>query len=228
MESSLHDGDSASMSSPSGSTANGPMFSEPNDLAGLDLTMFPDPDRFGPSMFGAYSQQAQISQSQLPLEHWMRDRNNEPWRPPNIAHPDPNAKDLSGMNGISIVGQHVQAFDGPYRQQYVPSECGTAQPGAVIPSDSGYGSNANKKSVTAGSVYEDTEDRSTEAGQSLAGFFTGLAFSNAESETKNGLAQEWIPADGGLTTPRPLNQSAGKVLRCNTCNKILKTNSEFK
>lgn len=116
---------------------------------------------------------------------------------------------------------------GNLRFQYrdvVPSECST-----ILPSDSGYASYGAKHSVTNNSVCDESCERNTET-QSLVGTLSELSFPpfGPEVSPRNGLEHRtpWQTPQGVKFGDRSSQTNA--PIRCETCNRALKTPSELK
>lgn len=139
---------------------------------------------------------------------WFQDSNDGPWHPKGIALP-------GSQSGLTIQNQGF-TFTGEYRDSFSPSECDTIP----MPSDSGYASYGAKQSIATGSISCYDEPLENHETQSLAGQF----------HQNMDLQQTWSQFSNQsppLSVPRPAQPNA-KELTCETCNKVLKTNSEFK
>jgi hypothetical protein len=175
------------------------------DLFGMDLNTDILPGQFvrNPTMQIPYG-------NHVPGAHPLQlfaTSNDDPWHPKGIALP-------GNQNGLNI-SNHGFTFPGDYRDDFSPSECDTMP----IPSDSGYASHGAKHSIATGSVCYD-EPLETHETQNLAGQF----------HLNMDLQQNWSQFSNQsppLSVPRPVQPNA-RELTCETCNKVLKTNSEFK
>ncbi|KAI1762015.1 hypothetical protein GGR53DRAFT_521933 [Hypoxylon sp. FL1150] len=152
-------------------------------------------------------------------------RNDGPWEPPNLQGDGRTPSVLNFRNGQPWLNSQ-------YRESIVPSECDTVPPG-VLPSDSGYGSYGAKHSVTNGSVCDESLDRNPET-QSLVGHISELNFRsfNQDIMSKGGASPlgSWHqpqPQPSLLSAADRQGNYAGYHV-CKTCNKSLKTKSEFK
>lgn len=185
-------------------------FGSSQDLAGLDhidasLHSTPYPVDRTPS---DYHRPSQASASTL--FEWYH-QNDGPWNP---------------IIPIQLPAGPATAV-GNLRFQYrdvVPSECST-----ILPSDSGYASYGAKYSVTNNSVCDESFERNTET-QSLVGNLSELSIPPLGSEVslRNGL--EHKPS---WQTPQRLkfgdhSSQPNPSIKCETCNKTLKTPSELK
>lgn len=174
--------------------------SKSQDLAGLDVSsaLLGMPLMSNAAILGSYHRQQ--------LEQWYT-TNDGPWIPKDLAP--------TGGQGSTNARGHGFGYPGLYRESISPSECETAPPGFML-SDSGYGSHGAKQSVATASIYEAPLDHET---QSLMGDFSNLMTS-----------AHWIPAHSqpqmsGFHRSMP---SDPRELKCDTCQKTLKTNSELK
>ncbi|KAI2781403.1 hypothetical protein F4815DRAFT_492628 [Daldinia loculata] len=146
-------------------------------------------------------------------------RNDGPWTPPGLTSPQGDIRNSSVLGNLR---NSQLMFYGQYRES--PSECDTVPPGG-IPSDSGYGgSYVAKHSVANGSVCDESIDRNPEG---------ELSFSSYSQDVMSKVNPEipWSQSQLPSTSPQPaiarqINPEVGKI--CETCNKVLKTKSEFK
>jgi hypothetical protein len=208
------------------------MFSRPPELDGIQgmgVNLLPGssfaPDR---ALLGPYRQVRTMSAN--PLAQWY-ETNDGPWIPKDLAPTQNGGQQLLRTNGVSI-RNHGYNFPGPYRESISPSECDTVPPG-IMPSDSGYASNGAKQSVATASVYDEAIDRSQET-QSLAGHLSEFHFQLGMDITHKNFPGNWSQQQQQQQQqgqPPMMQRSAqldNKELRCETCKKGLKTNSELK
>ncbi|KAK9782522.1 hypothetical protein AB5N19_09100 [Seiridium cardinale] len=185
-----------------------PRFPGSQDLAGMDMNSSLLSGQFASdqALLGSYSRQ--LPGTSNPLEQWYV-RNDGPWIPKNLAPP--------GRQDAVNARAQGYGFPGTYRESISPSECDTIPPG-LVPSDSGYGSHGAKQSIATASIcYDDALD--SQETQSLVGHF---AFGMDP--------RQWVSPPNQTQTSRLQHpvQPEGKELICETCNKVLKTNSELK
>ncbi|KAI1140402.1 hypothetical protein F5Y05DRAFT_411458 [Hypoxylon sp. FL0543] len=159
-------------------------------------------------------------------------RNDGPWTPPGLTSPQGDIRTPALLGNLRT---NPLIFSGhQYRESVVSSECDTVPPG-VIPSDSGYGGSFGaKQSVANGSVCDESLDRNPET-QSLIGHIGELNFQsyNQDMIPKGGVNAEtpWSQSQQPPPSPssrfdRQINVEGSRI--CETCNKLLKTKSEFK
>ncbi|KAI0005650.1 hypothetical protein F4779DRAFT_598155 [Xylariaceae sp. FL0662B] len=185
--------------------------------------------------FSTSRHQADSSYGARPLHNrlalWYQ-RNDGPWIPQGLTSPQDDIRNPSVLGNIRA---NPFVFPGQYRESVVPSECDTIPPG-VIPSDSGYGSFGAKQSVANGSVCDEPFDRSTET-QSLVGHISDLNFQSFPHEMmpKSGINPRNSYSQSQAPPPPPPSsfidgqiQLEGGNLMCETCGKLVKTNSELK
>lgn len=183
------------------------MFPGSHDLVGMDLS----PDLLSESYVRDQSMQipygSHFSGGSNPVQEWYAN-NDGPWHPKGIALP-------GSQNGMNMAG-HGFVFTGNYREHQSPSECDTLP----IPSDSGYASqHGHKPSIATGSICYDESLEHHET-QSLAGqFHLNMDLSNWNQQLAT---QPTSPS----VQRHP--QSTARELSCETCHKVLKTNSELK
>lgn len=181
--------------------------SRSQDLAGLDVgtTLLSVPFPSTSPILSTYH--GQPPAVPISLEQWYT-RNDGPWIPQNLA---PTGQNVPNTRG------HRFGYPGPYRESISPSECETAPPGYIL-SDSGYGSHGGaKQSVTTASIYEAPLD-SLES-QRFMGDFSKLMSSGP-----------WVSAQpqAQMSNMHRTIPSNSRELKCDTCQKVLKTNSELK
>ncbi|KAI1459285.1 hypothetical protein F4805DRAFT_92883 [Annulohypoxylon moriforme] len=158
-------------------------------------------------------------------------RNDGPWTPPGLTSPQGDLRNPAILNNLR---SNPLVFPNNYRDSIVSSECDTIAPGVVASSDSGYGgSYGAKHSVANGSVCDESLDRNQET-QSLVGHIGDLNFQSyspdmmpkggVNPETSWSRSQQQSPPHSSAIN-RPANS---EDKRCEICQKVLKTKSEFK
>ncbi|ORY59452.1 uncharacterized protein BCR38DRAFT_57368 [Pseudomassariella vexata] len=195
------------------------MMSRTNELAGMELFAASTSSNRGP--LDSYGRQPRTLPSN-PVETWY-ESNDGPWIPKGLAPAEIDEQSTSRLHGASVPGYSC-TFATQYPNDFLPSECSTGPPGhAIPPSDSGYGSYVAKRSITSGSLFDESLDRTGET-QSIVG--NPLEFHNSASSPdmlqKHGVVRSWGQPQGQTFPERR------KELICETCKKVLKTNSELK
>ncbi|KAI1251042.1 hypothetical protein MGN70_008103 [Eutypa lata] len=184
-------------------------FTSSQDLAGLEQINGNLPFPSG----RAQADYHKIPQIPPNLFHWYRDVNG-PWT--GLA----TQVDTEPSSTVGNLRTNSHIFQ--FRENVVPSECST-----ILPSDSGYGSYGAKHSVTNNSVCDETYERSTET-QSVVGHMNDLTFPNFDPEILSSQGNSWQLSQGGSKFGDHSSQPNTPSIICNTCNKVLKTNSELK
>ncbi|KAI0601241.1 hypothetical protein F4775DRAFT_582170 [Biscogniauxia sp. FL1348] len=157
--------------------------------------------------------------AESPLSLWYQ-RNDGPWIPQGLTSGQDSAR-VSPI-GSSLRGNPL-AFPG-HRNSIVPSECDTVPPG-VIPSDSGYGSYHPRHSVANGSICDESFDRSQETPSLIGPNINDVAFQSFSQKDDIAQGNTWSHSQG-YASERQF--AINPTLRCDTCGKELKTESERK
>ncbi|KAI5926989.1 hypothetical protein F4810DRAFT_699268 [Camillea tinctor] len=191
-----------------------PAFAQHHDIADIDLEMH-IPYSTGQAPSDAFRPRP----TNIPLDLWYQ-RNDGPWIPPGLRSGQGSTR--ASPNGPNLRGNAL-AFSG-HRDSIVPSECDTVPPG-VIPSDSGYGSYHPRHSVANGSICDEPFDRSQET-QSLMGHsMNDVAFPPFSQKDDITQGNTWAHAQAHASEQ---SFPANPLIRCETCRKELRTESERK
>lgn len=154
--------------------------------------------------------------NQDPLVNWYTD-NDGPWIPKNISDVVADAR-----SSRARVSSRMPIPYGNHYRQPLPSDAGS-YPYGPPPSDSGYGSNAAKRSDGNASIFSaDVNDRDQDL-QSLAGHIADLQpYQGIDEVLQPRVNDHWTnPLPTSIPDPQP-------KLTCPTCKKAVKTPSELK
>lgn len=164
---------------------------------------------------------------QYPLYDWYHTRDG-PWDPVSKTLP------LDGRDDAQISFEHGTSNSRPgippaffgYRSRVVPSECDTV----IQPSDSGYES-ATRHSVGISSIYGDV-DRSADAQSVIAQIsdfrFQGIEQNVLEASDIDSQQDLWKQPGSSQSAQTTTNAENRKILVCENCKKLVKTQSELK